>query len=751
MRLGEDIAVMLPDSDPSLVRMFRSLQNAPFGRAVLVDLEACEDGVVETLPAVAQDLASRLRGGPIVQCMTGPPASAGTAFFEALFAAYPMLFSEDDERLLAPLADDPEAAAERLRASMRKLNGPQGMVEAFWIERDPAGMRDVVLRKLRHLAVVPGMRLRDGVFVDATGRHALLVAKVAFPLTDVAGGERLSRHISAALSELPPGVKARWICGHRYTVANARVVKSDLARVISASVLGLLIVFLVFLRTWRSLPLFAIPGVALLAGIPAVSLFFDQVSAITVGFGAVLLGISIDYGLHVYFGLRGAGDDQGKRLGELAKPLFVSAITTVGAFAVLLTSALPLQRQLALFSTAGLLAALALALLWLPNWVPSDPGRRRLVGMPRLDIGRVGLCVWVVVMIVGAALASKVSFDGSLQRVGYMPPDVVADEQAICQIWGNPRGQASVIVEAPDLETLLEKNERVYRTLRKGRDGGAGVVSLAPLLPSRVTQLANLQRWRAFWQRDGRGEALLKRLRIEGARLGFTEDAFAEFADSLEGNVPSGTIEDLARQGAPLFESLLRSTPAGVTAVTLMPDDEATWALVESQTGADGEDVAILSRAYLGRNLGRVLSRDFRRFLALSLTMAVCVLAAIVRRPGRILLGLLPAMTGLVVMFGAMGAAGLPLNLFNIGACVLVLGLSVDYGVFMGLAPERRDRSAETAVLVSGLTTLVGFGALVLARHPAMFSIGFTVLLGVVPSLLCALLVVPKLRPWIGK
>lgn len=107
---------------------------------------------------------------------------------------------------------------------------------------------------------------------------------------------------------------------------------------------------------------------------------------------------------------------------------------------------------------------------------------------------------------------------------------------------------------------------------------------------------------------------------------------------------------------------------------------------------------------------------------------------------------LTPAFSGLLVMLGIMGALGLSINMFNIAASVLVLGLSIDYGVFMVRRPARRDGAEERAVLVSALTTLSGFGALALARHPALFSLGITVVLGIVPAMLCALYIVPALQ-----
>jgi predicted exporter len=58
---------------------------------------------------------------------------------------------------------------------------------------------------------------------------------------------------------------------------------------------------------------------------------------------------------------------------------------------------------------------------------------------------------------------------------------------------------------------------------------------------------------------------------------------------------------------------------------------------------------------------------------------------------------------------------------------------------------EGHDRSTDLAVLLGGLTTVAGIGMLVLARHPALHSIGITLLLGLAGAIPSALLVIPAL------
>ena len=100
---------------------------------------------------------------------------------------------------------------------------------------------------------------------------------------------------------------------------------------------------------------------------------------------------------------------------------------------------------------------------------------------------------------------------------------------------------------------------------------------------------------------------------------------------------------------------------------------------------------------------------------------------------------------GLLVMFGVMGWLGLSFNLFNVIAAILIIGLGVDYGIFMvNRCQYGSGMHTDKAVLVSALTTLAGFGSLALARHPAMSSMGLTVLFGISAAVVTALLVVPS-------
>ncbi len=117
----------------------------------------------------------------------------------------------------------------------------------------------------------------------------------------------------------------------------------------------------------------------------------------------------------------------------------------------------------------------------------------------------------------------------------------------------------------------------------------------------------------------------------------------------------------------------------------------------------------------------------------------------------RALLALLPLMLGLVWMLGAMALLGFRLNFFNIFVLTMVVGIGVDYGVHL-LHRWRetggdREQVGETAkaIAVAALTTVVGFGSLVLSHFPGLRSVGAAAILGALSTAILGITLLPAL------
>jgi len=742
IRMEENIAAMLPDRGSNVARDFELLQRAPFARRAVINLEAQASAATE-LVTTADRLAAALDPQLFGAVASGPDPVLQTRLLPWLGGALPALLGE---RELEQLVTDLEQGGvkRRLEESYAALLAPQGWAMKSLIRRDPLGLYRSGLEKLRYLNLVPGMHLVDGHFVSADGRNALLLAEPPAAITDSAAARALEAEFSRAVAaSVPPGVSATLVSGHRYTLANAEAIRADLGVLLVASSLAILALFAIFLRSLRALFVFLLPVAVVCLAALAVAALFPTVSAITIGFGAVLLGMTIDFGLHVYFALRHGESRAETRLHGVVKPVLFGGLTTVAAFAVLLGSDLPGQRQLAVFSMVGIGVALLLALLVLPQLVPVDVapalGHREARRRPPGAAWRIA--AWLLVLVLSAWLTTGVSFDGDLRRMSLEPPHLAAAEAHLRQTWGDFRGLAMFWSAGASREETLELNNRLFELLRE-RYPDETPVSLAPLLPPRALQEANIARWQAFWE-GTRGARLLEQLRAEAARLGFNAKAFAPFFAALHDAPAVQDLESLNVAGLAELGKALVGEDGSM--LTLAPDHAELPALIRE---AFAGRVHAVSPGGFRAELSAAIDHDFRSFITAALVAVGVLLVILFRRPLPVLAAAVPVVTGLLVMFGVMGGLGISFNLFNVVATILVIGLGIDYGIFMVCRlRDGLDRATDRAVLVSGLTTLAGFGALVLARHPALHSIGVSVLLGIGAALPAALWVIPALFP----
>lgn len=740
--LREDVGAMLPDSPPNIRDTFQALTHAPFLQMILVDLSIRDVKDRDALHASVDALAGAMQAPYFDKVVTGVDDQEARRLLQWLLAHFPQLFTEEDAASVATLLEDRQIR-ERLETNLNFLAQPEGMVMKGLVLADPLALRELLLRKLRYLSVVPQARLEQGHFVSTDGLHALVIGKTIKEFTDVEGGTALLNHMQSLFkTHLLKGVEPRVVCGHRFTVANAQVIRKDLSRVFAASSLGLLLTFVFFMRHRSAVLVFLLPFFALVFGLGFTSLVYTAVSGITVGFGAVLLGVCVDFGVYVYYELREGAKPPAASIKALTPAMMLCALTSILTFSFLLFSSLPVQRQLAVFSVAGLASAFLFALLVLPHAIP--PGAQRLQPWSPLRQRPSALALlWLVLVMAATPFALRVGFDGNLRSVGFMPPEAVADEIAIRDTWGEMRDRAMAVSEADTLNEALQHNDHLLAAV-KDRFPDSNVVSVAAFLPGQETQAKNLVRWKAFWEEQGHASLAKKRLAACGETLGYAPDAFSPFFDWIQAPREPFAGESFGESGLTQWLGPLIGEAAGRAQVLTFLEDTRRMGDFFQEMNFKSEGTRYISDRHFASLINTAMSKDFSFFMVFAGLSVMALLAVLFRDWRRVLLCLLPAISGLVFMLAALTVSGQRLNLFNLLGCVLLIGLTTDYGIVMLYRIEGRlTGSGERVVLVSGLTTLFGFGALTLAKHPAMFSIGFTMVMGLVPGILAALLFMP--------
>jgi predicted exporter len=750
IQLSEDIKSMLPDNQKDFKVDFELLQRMPFMHKVIINLKSKSKGDVKELIEVADRLAKAMTPPFFTRVITGPEINQDMDIYNWLIRNLPNLSTDKDlEDIESELTRG--RIRDQLTDNYNSLFSPEGWFLKNFIKIDPLNLKAINLKKLTYLNIIPNVRLQDNHFVDAGGENVLLIAETNVDITDSANAEKMLDQLNVlAKNIVPQHIDMSVLSAHNYTVANAETIKKDLFIVLTLSSLSVIILYIFFLKSWRAFLVLLISFSSFSIALVSVSLIYKAVSAITIGFGSVLLGLSDDLSLHVYFALRpGKAKDNNhdplKIMAEVSRPVLFGGVITVCTFSLLMLSSLPGQRQLGAFSIIGVMASLTMSLILLPHMMQvSSAGKtasdvilkKRRLTHPSIVIG-----IWILLLIIFAWQGRHITFNGDLNSINYVPKELHDVELMIKDTWGDLRGHAMVLSEGRDLESALEINDDLFRYLKQNA-GDKEIISISQIVPSKKAQQSNQKAWNNFW--SVRKDQVRLTLEKEGKALGFSVNAFDPFFSGLNASPSPILPEDLNIFGVrDVLDSMIMRSDGKVSILTLVPDTaEMKVLMAQAQNIIPG--ARFVSQTHFSDMIRNAISHDFIRFIIGAFCVIVLLLVLLFRNIKKVLLSLVPVVTGMIFMFGVMSWFKISFNIFNIISSILIIGTGVDYGIFMVCkSSEDYEHDTDIAVLLSGLTTVTGIGALIFARHPALYSIGITVLLGIGAAIPSAMFVIP--------
>lgn len=474
------------------------------------------------------------------------------------------------------------------------------------------------------------------------------------------------------------------------------------------------------------------------AALSVTALLFDRVHVITLVFGASLVGVAEDFGIHYFASRCGAPTVPRAALMRMLLPGLALAMgTSVLGYLVLGIAPFPGLRQMAVFSAAGLVAAFLTMLCWFPV-LDRGPVRSTrlaqalaasLARWPRIERARwrsmLPFAVPVAVIVAVGLVQLRAADD--LRQLQSSPRELMQSQRRVAELLGLPSPAQFILVQGADAEQVLQREEALMPLLADLRARGvvSGHLALADWVPSVARQ---------------RADASLS-AQVESAVLAQVGQALGE------------QFQRPAFDAPPLEADawLQRREAASLRALWLHPRSGGAAGVVMLQ-GLKPRDTAAMARALQGIDGVRWVDRTAqisalmgRYRLAMSALLLVgfaLVYGALWLRFGRqAWRAWAPTALATLVTLGLLGLLGEPLQLFNVLALTLVLGIGVDYGIF--LLEHESDGYAWLAVVVGAISTLLSFGLLALSSTPALHAFGLTMLLGV--TLVWALS--PLLRP----
>lgn len=745
-----DIFKLLPAHLPQVKGLSLFLKNFSLPSELIITIESADS---EKAEAAAKSLAEHLKAQPglVKRVVWRPPWEDGGGALSEFYAW--MLLNQRPEAFQALCTRMSEAnAGTTLQNTLERLGSSLAGEELARLSFDPYDMgRELSLGSLMGNGNQSEFASADGTFraiyVEAMPRMGNYKDSLAW-----------MKEIRAAVAAWnKEGLKIGFTGEPAFVADISGSMEFDM---MSSGFVTLFIIGLIFWFCYRrAAPLFALQAMLLIIffySLACAGYVLDHLTVVGVGFAAIMIGLSVDYGYLAYQkSLRHHGS-----LAELKQDCFQNIIwtagTTVVAFFALNLSSLPGLAQLGNLVGIGVLVG---GFVMLQFFVPLTPRWKRetevVTGPEKLlrspAVIRVGtwLALLVTVGLLGVLVVRGLpGSDFSSHPLRPRKSEAYETLDRLSKKLVNQPDLVSLVVTGANEEEVRARLELTGPKLKKAKEEKLLVSyrSPLPLWPSPQYQSANLVSARPL-------VSDLERLRKTALENEFTEDSL---------HLTEAVLQHWSRwmeEKPPIWPKNETSTWILRRVARHADGKYAALGIVEPARGADekaltaeleSEGVHISSWTLLGNELKRIVPGEFIRVM-IGLVIIVGIMLFCAFRNLRDVL-LLYANMALVflTLAGAMSVLGMTWNFFNISAILLLLGTGIDYSILLLLALRRNggnisEAQASIGVVVSlcAASACAGFGSISWANHVGLATLGQTCALGLALDAMITIFLLP--------
>lgn len=752
LRFDANVLDLLPPDLPQVQGLKIFLEHFGLPSELIVTLEGPD---AETTTRLAESLAQHLRDTTSSTVRSAPPWAENPESLVDLAAH--ALINQKPERFQETLAKfDPQRVSESASAAIDNLATTIDPKEIALLGYDPLGL----LAELPQ-ATDPERASRE--FFSADGTFRVLYATPAGAaknhhpppgwMDSVIGEIQNWRAADPARDAVEVGSTGEPAFVHEISGAMSSDMRwSSLMSLAFAAAL-----FFVVHRRMRPLAQMMAYVVASFLGALGLSAWiFPDLSIISVGFAAILAGVTVDYGFLLYQSRLRLGADLPAIRKACAPGILAAAATSSAAFASLNFSGLPGIAQLGTTVAAGVAIGAFLMIRFfaadLARMALPPAGARRNFS-PRFFQAGAGLALLAAGVSLGALVWKGIPA-WAVDTQSMRPKDSVAYPtlERFGQAMGESSGTLQLVATGSTVGEVAEKLSSARGILESARSRGKVESFELPdaLWPNPVWRSENLA---------AAQESVSSKERIRGllTEAGFSESGTALATGVLDfwgkpggGEFPSGEA----------FEWIARRTMSqdGGEFAACGFFTEGPQGLGELSAELSAQGLMPASWSELGQALaGHALTRGVATLAVFFAVMAVVLVAAF-RNAIDPLLVLAANLLGLAMLNGLMSLFDMEWNFMNLCALTLTMGLGVDYGIHVIFALrsggcEWREALGDVgkALGLCAATTIAGFASLGAATTEGLASLGTACALGVAINALVALFLLPLAWRWIHR
>lgn len=743
-QVATDLSGFMPAGETVEQRLLlQGLQRGPAARVILLGIV---EGTTQERIATSKALSNQLKTTQIFTRVENQPFANDLVGPDSLLLRYRYMLDPRPADQVYSVSGLEKALRERLD----ELTSYGGNLAEQQLRGDPtAAVRTLIGKLTRGDNANNGIALGQ-VWQSVDQSTTLLLLETQASGTELDQQQDNLEMIRQAFNEVAVGEVDLQITGAPVFAVNSRdVISREVWWLSIAATLLLITLLLLVYRSLFQVLMMAVPLVSgALAGVAVVILVFGEIHGIALAFGITLLGVAIDYPIHLYSHAQ-EGDVSGSAR-RIWPTLRISVLTTTVGYAVLLFTDFRGLMQLGVFNLAGLISAAAITRWVLPaislrtakshRSEPRGTALFRPLNAVRFP-GWVALCSVLLIVVVATSgwwlrdqQNPKPFWNDSLTSINPLDSELLAIDKKLRQATGASEISQALIITADSAEQVLQRMEAIQPILASQVEQQVlrDYQLASDWLPSQNTQKARQQALPP-------ANELLRRLNIASNDLGVRTAALKPFLDSVEASheLTPLTLEDL--QNTPLalrLDSLLYATHNGWQGMITLSGLTDSQALIQALDQPELPTVNFVNLRVATENL----LVEFRQTAVQHLGWGALIIALIIvltLRTGKAVFQvLLPIAAALLVSVATLRLLGVSLSLFHLIALLLVTGIGIDYALFFARSSRSGESARESAatlqsISVSALSTLIVFGLLAQSSIPVLHMLGLTVAIGV--------------------
>ena len=673
------------------------------------------------------------------------------------------LFLDDNDYAVIQNKLQKDSIAATVQGNYKSIISPSGFITKDFILQDPLGISFIALKKLQQLNIGDDFTLDNGFVMTKDKKNLLLFITSDISSSETEKNSIFAEKLKSIQENLNQQFKGKTSVSYfgsaLIAAANAKQIKSDIVLTTSIAMFTLMLILILFYRKILIPLIIFLPTVfGALFAIAFLYFVKEQISAISLGIGSILLGITIDYSLHILTHYKHNSDIK-TLYKDITMPVIMSSSTTAVAFLCLLFVKSDALNDLGIFAAVIVIATGIFSLLIIPHLYnpKQDNFEHKKNAIDKLahfsfhnNKILIGLCV--IITIVCCFTYNNVGFNNDLSQLNFVPKDIKAAEKQLEESTSLTSKTIYVASYGKSMEQVLQNNNKLFGDLsnEKEQDKILNFSSIGGIVLSQQAQKEKIEKWNSFWNAEKK-ENLKSQLISEGSKLGFKPTTYAIFFDHLDFDFKPISLSDYSKVQALQLKEFVTEKNGFYTISTLVKVTPKQRDIFVKSTSAKDNIIAI-DRQQMNETFFSTLKTDFNSLVNYSFVAVILILFFFFRRIELVIISCIPiALTGIVTA-GIMGIFGIQMNIFSMIVCTLIFGHGVDFSIFMTSALQKEYSSGKneiaiyrTSIILAVITTILGIGAMIFAKHPALRSISSVSLIGVFAALIITFIFYPIL------